>query len=260
MRSAMQTLLLMVILGLIPQLAYGQNWGTVKGRFVVKGEVKELEDLTITKDNGFCGDKLPDPALQVDKDGNLKDVALWLVVDGRGKKAPEPHPSYAEKMKETVVIDNQKCLYVPQVALICTGQPVEFKNSDPIPHNFSTTTFTNPSINNLVQAGGVLPHEFPDEESGPRPASCTIHSWMKSHMVIRESPYMAVSAEDGTFTIENLPVGKHKFQIWHALTGNAKGLKQDGKKVADRKGIIEIEVKPGENDLGDFDFDAKDLK
>lgn len=259
MKTSMLPLLLLGILGLIPQLASGQDWGTVKGRFVVKGAVKDLEALTVTKDNGFCGDKLPDPALQVDKEGNLKDVALWLVVD-RNEEAPEPHPSYAAKMKEAVVIDNQKCLYVPQVALICTGQPVEFKNSDPIPHNFSTSTFTNRQINNLVPAGGMLPHKFPDEESGPRPASCTIHPWMKSYMVIRESPYMAVSADDGTFTIENLPVGKHKFQVWHAQAGNAKGLKQGGKKVADRKGIIEIEVKAGENDLGDFEIDAKDLK
>ena len=30
---------------------------------------------------------------------------------------------------------------------------------------------------------------------------------------------MAVSGEDGTFEIKNIPAGKHEFQLWHEVPG-----------------------------------------
>ncbi|PQO27745.1 hypothetical protein [Blastopirellula marina] len=259
MRTAKFAVLLLGVLGFLSQNAFGQQWGTVKGRFVVNGKVKELADLVVTQDKQFCGNKLPDPALHVDKDGNLQDAALWLYLD-RGAKAPDPHPMYTDKMKQTVVVDNKNCLYAPQVALVCAGQEIEFKNSDPIPHNFKIDGFKNNGINQLVPAGGSIKHTFNAEESAPMNAGCTIHGWMKSHIVMRESPYMAVSAENGTFTIENLPVGKHQFQVWHPIANYVKEMKINGKTVKDRKGIIEIDVQPGDNNLGDIEIDSKLLK
>ena len=88
-------------------------------------------------------------------------------------------------------------------------------------------------------------------------ASCTIHNWMNSRIVMRDSPYMAVSDADGTFTIENLPVGKHQFQVWHPISNYVKEMKIDGKTVKDRKGIIEIDVQQGDNDLGNIVIDSK---
>ncbi|PQO34499.1 hypothetical protein DTL21_13350 [Bremerella cremea] len=259
MRTAKFAVLLLGILGLMTQNASAQQWGTVTGRFVVNGKPNNLKDLTVTQDNQFCGNKIPDPALQVDSEGNLKDAALWLFLD-RGDKAPDPHPMYAAKVKETVVVDNKDCLYDPQVALVCTGQEIEFKNSDPIPHNFKIDGFSNGGINTLVPAGGSMKKKFNSEEKSPMMAGCTIHGWMKSRIVMRDSPYMAVSGENGKFTIENLPVGKHQFQVWHPVSNYVKEMKIDGKTVKDRKGIIEIDVKPGNNDLGDIVIDANLLK
>ncbi len=240
-------------------VAVAQEWGTVKGRFVIDGTAPKLEPLPVTKDQEFCGPTAPDPTIQVGESGGLKNVALWLYL-GRGDDAPPVHPSYAEKAKEPVVVGNKDCLYVPHVAVVQPGQEVHFANQDPIPHNFKVEGFANSSFNNLVPINGVFKHKFDNEERYPMNASCSIHPWMSAKIIVREVPYVGVSGEDGTFVIENLPVGKHQFQVWHEVPGNVKEMELGGKTVKDRRGLIEVEVKPGENDLGDIKISASTLK
>ena len=54
---------------------------------------------------------------------------------------------------------------------------------------------------------------------------------------------------DGTFTIKDLPPGKHSFVAWHESAGG----------FLERK--ITIEVKAGETtDLGDLEYETADFK
>lgn len=259
MRSTILTLLLLSILGLIPQNAFAQRWGTISGRFVVQGIVKDRAAFAVpAAAAGFCGAALRNPAVQVDGKGNLKNVAVWLHVD-RNAQAPQPHPSYAGKTQETVVIDNKGCVYEPRVVAVLVRQTVEFKNSDPIPHNFKVDGFKNASVNQLVGVNGSFEHKFTQEERYPMNATCSIHPWMAGKIIVRESPYMDVSDDNGTFLIENLPVGKHKLQIWHEVPGNVKELTIGGTLYKDRQGLLEIVIQPGDNDLGDLAIDAAQL-
>ena len=57
------------------------------------------------------------------------------------------------------------------------------------------------------------------------PVDCNIHPFMKGHLLVQDHPYMAVSGEDGTFEIKNIPAGKHEFQFWHEAAGYLKNLK-----------------------------------
>ena len=76
-----------------------------------------------------------------------------------------------------------------------------------------------------------------------------MHSWMKGRLLVRHSPYNVMTDKDGNFEIKNLPVGKHKFQFWQ--TRYLQLTNGDGKKLTDRRGTIEIEIKEGETvDLG----------
>ena len=259
MKKTQLALMLLAVIGLCAQSAVAQEWGTVKGRFVVNGNVAMPEAMTVTKDAEFCGPKLPDPSIMVGEKNGLQNVAMWLYLD-RGDDAPAVHPDYAAEAKQPVVIDNKACLYAPHIATVMVGQPVEFKNSDPIPHNFKVEGFANAGMNNLVPVGGVYEHKFDSEERYPMNASCSIHPWMSAKIVVRELPYMAVTGEDGSFEIKNLPVGEHKLQVWHEVPGTIKEMTIGGEKVKDRKGLLEITVKAGENDLGDISIDAGDLK
>ena len=63
---------------------------------------------------------------------------------------------------------------------------------------------------------------------------------------------MAVTDKDGNFEIKNLPVGKHTLQFYHEKCGRVSEAKQGGKTVKIKRGRLELTVKKGENDLGEY--------
>jgi hypothetical protein len=83
---------------------------------------------------------------------------------------------------------------------------------------------------------------------------------MKGHLLSQTHPYMAVSGEDGTFEIKNLPAGKHEIKFWHEAPGNLKDIATKSGK-ADRQGIVKVTIAAGKTlDLGDIKVPAKMLK
>lgn len=62
---------------------------------------------------------------------------------------------------------------------------------------------------------------------------------------------MALTSTTGEFIIKNLPVGKHSFRVWHETCGFVTKVRRDGHEQQWMKGRLEIEIKPGWNDLGD---------
>jgi hypothetical protein len=48
---------------------------------------------------------------------------------------------------------------------------------------------------------------------------CNIHSWMHAFIGVLDHPYFAVSADDGTFEIKNLPPGTYTLAVWQEKLG-----------------------------------------
>ena len=44
---------------------------------------------------------------------------------------------------------------------------------------------------------------------------CEVHSWMTCYLAVFEHPFFAVSKEDGTYTIKNVPDGDYTIHFWH---------------------------------------------
>jgi hypothetical protein len=83
---------------------------------------------------------------------------------------------------------------------------------------------------------------------------------MQGYLLVRNDPYMTVSAADGTFEIKNLPAGEHEFQFWHELSGYLKNCETASGKLG-RTGRIDIEIPAGgEVDLGTIEVPADLLK
>ncbi len=92
-------------------------------------------------------------------------------------------------------------------------------------------------------------------ESLPLKVGCNIHPWESGWVVVRETPYSAVSSAGGYFTIKDLPAGQElEFQLWQESAGYLKHAKIDGVTV-DAKGRFKITLKPGQNSLGDIKVD-----
>jgi hypothetical protein len=233
------------------------EWGSVKGRFVVDGKPPELTPLVVTKDQHCIDSKPVNEAAVVGEDGSLANAVVFLRPPRRGKV--EVHPDYAEKLSEPAVLDNNGCSFKPHVTLVRVGQPFVIKNSDPVGHNTKATLLVNGAFNVTIAAGQEMKTPLTKPERMPLPVNCNIHPWMQGYVLVQDHPYMAVSGEDGTFTIENIPAGKHEFVFWHesGWVQNAKA----GPVKTDRRGVAELTIAAGQSlDLGDIKVPAAKLK
>jgi hypothetical protein len=232
--------------------AVAADWGTVKGKFVFKGDVKP-EKLVPSKDAEFCSKhQLVDEAIVVSDKGELANVFVFLN-PGRGKKV-DVHPD-VKPAAEPKVLDNKGCRFEPHAMTVWTKEPFEVRNSDAgLAHNTNASFFfANTKFNESVPNDAPLKKTFTKSESYPARIVCNIHPWMNAYVLIRDNPYMAVSAADGSFEIANVPAGKQTFAFWHEAPGNLKQLKI-GKDKADRKGQFELDVPAGGTlDLGEIE-------
>jgi hypothetical protein len=179
------------------------------------------------------------------KHHGVRYVVVWL--------DPPPGKYYTlreqdkKRQGEEVVIDQPHCAFIPHVANLFpayydgakevpTGQKLVIKNSAPFLHSIGWPRYHN---NDMVQLnvppnGGRLEFVL-NPEKAALPIGCGIHNWMKGVLWIFEHPYHAVTNEDGTFEISNVPTGVElTFNAWH----------EDGNKYFDKR---KVTLKQGEN-------------
>lgn len=236
----------------------GAGWGTLKGKFVFKGDAQPVE-LNITKDVEFCSKHdLVDESVVVGDNGTLSNVFVFLYTK-RGAKV-DVHPDYEEADLKPAVLDNQGCQFEPRAMTVWTKQSLEIRNSDDgIGHNTNATLRKNPKFNETITNDKPITKQFDKSEPGPAPFACNVHPWMSALVLIRDNPYMAVSNAKGEFEIKNLPAGEHEFVFFHETPGYMKNLPV-GKEKADRKGRVEIEIADGKTvDLGEIVVSEKIL-
>jgi hypothetical protein len=231
------------------------NWGTLRGRFV-HGEATPpgREKIVATKD-AFCMEQMIlDDLLVVGAKGELANVFVFIYVP-RGRKL-DVHESYQETADAEVVLDNNGCSFEPHCLALQVSQTLSIKNSDPVGHN---TNIPN-HFNQIVPQDDPLEYQFKAAAAYPLPVQCNIHPWMSAHLLVRDDPYAAISAEDGSFEIKNIPAGTHEFVFWHerpGLLGNVNA----GKVKTDRRGRMKIEIPAGKIvDLGEIKIPAKSLE
>jgi plastocyanin len=229
------------------------DWGSLKGRFVVDGAPPALPPLVISKDQHCIDSKPVNETVVIGDGGGLANAVVYVFLGRRG--SIDVHPDYEAELEESVVLDNIGCHFVPHVARVRTGQTFVLKNSDPVGHNTNVTGI----FNEIIPAGDERPKTFNRAESLPIPVTCNIHPWMKGHVLVQEHPYMAVSGEDGTFEIKNIPAGNFNFQFWHE-TGYLRDLRFSGGST-NRRGQAELTIAAGETlDLGDIQVPANMLR
>jgi hypothetical protein len=237
------------------------EWGDLTVTFVYDGEPPKAPPANVTSDKPFCGKfHVIDESLLVnEKNGGIANVVMFLYL-GRGDEKPPIHESYAATEKAEVMLDNKHCRFDPHVALLRTTQTLVAGNSDAIGHNTNFTTFVNAAYNKLIPAGGQEKLNFPVEERLPVKVACNIHPWMRGWLVVKEHPYMAVSDTDGKLVIKNLPAGEYTFQVWQEEAGYVREVTVAGKPTEWARGRVTLEIKAGQNDLGEIKIPASLFK
>ena len=150
-------------------------------------------------------------------------------------------------------MDNHNCRFTPRMMAVRTGQVFEFKNSDPIAHNAAVYARRNSPFSEIIAINQPLQKKFAKFETLPVRVDCSIHPWMKAWLVVSEHPYVAVSSEDGSFEIADIPAGEWKFRFWHERPGYLKTLVKGDQPAPLEKGIWVINVTADRTlDLGEL--------
>ena len=254
LNPAINLFVCLFVFALTSQLSAAE-WASLKGRFVFDGTPPTPVEITADKDVEVCGKhKLVNEELVVSDGMGIANVVLFV-----RSKGVTVHPDLEDGSKaDPVILDNKDCRFQPHVGFVQTGQTLTSKNSDSVGHNSNIATMKNSPSNSLVPSNGSSDVTFSSDEAIPASVTCNIHPWMKAYLVIRPNPYGAVSGVDGSFEIENLPVGEElEFQLWHEKGGYLDEFTLGGKKASAKRGRIDFTVEEGGTDLGDIVVDAK---
>jgi len=151
-----------------------------------------------------------DPTLIVGKDGGIANVVVTIDVKGAEVKPAE----------EPIEIDQKMCRFIPHVRVIPEGSKVVFLNSDDVSHNVHTYATKNDTFNRTIAPGSK--EEQTLAKNDKIQVKCDIHDWMSAWVYVTDTPFHAVTGEDGSFEIAGLPPGKYKAELWHERLGREK--------------------------------------
>src|SRR5262249_25304741 len=117
------------------------------------------------------------------------------------------------------MLDQKGCLYHPHVVGVRTGQTLSITSSDQTTHNIHPMPKVNREWNQSQAPGApALDKQFARPEI-MIPVKCNVHPWMKSYIGVVDNPYFAVTGDQGTFDIKNLPPGEYTLEAWHEKYG-----------------------------------------
>lgn len=256
-RQRFWSILALLLLSAVPELVMAQEWGHVRGQFVLKGDVPVPVTLDIERDAEVCGKVgLVDESLVVNKDNRgIRFVAIWL----DSKTAVPVHPDLKD-ISKPVTLDNKDCRFEPRMAALRTGQKLVLKNSDPVAHNAAVYLNRSSPFNEVISGTTPIERIVKNPETLPARVDCSIHAWMKAWLVVTEHPYVAFTDADGKFELKNVPVGTWRFRFWQERRGSLVQVIRNGMEEKLDKGAVSVEVRPGEySDLGTIEIPLEQL-
>jgi plastocyanin len=188
--------------------------GSIGGHVMFTGTPATGEPIDMSDEPQCAAKHTTPPVRGADKagGGGLDDVFVY-VKSGPVTTMQFPTPTEAE------VLDQNGCVYMPHVIALQAGQQLTVRNSDPLMHNVNATPTENRPFNrSQPQAGMEFQQTFTAAEV-MIPVRCDVHGWMEAYIGVTSHPYHAVTANGGTFTLENLPPGDYEIEAWHERYG-----------------------------------------
>jgi plastocyanin len=156
----------------------------------------------------------------LDKEGKpVPDAVVVLAPAAPG--APKPLPT-------KVTILQEKMRFVPAVSLVGVGAQGTFVNNDPGEHhvrasaagfqNFDSGSAGGFELRLDGKADGKPAHSVDArfDKAGPVLLGCHLHASMRAHVFVSDTPWAAVSGNEGFATFDNVPDGPVRIRVWHA--------------------------------------------
>jgi plastocyanin len=124
-----------------------------------------------------------------------------------------PASGAAPMPDQPALMDQLSKQFIPNVLMVRPGQPVEFRNSEDMPHNVSVTRRGSGSE---VFNVGTEPHQkyvHTFDRVGQFDVLCDIHEGMSAIVIVAPGPVTTIAGDDGRFTFSSVPFGSYKLSL-----------------------------------------------
>jgi plastocyanin len=103
-------------------------------------------------------------------------------------------------------------MFTPHLLVVPTGSQVEFPNKDPFFHNVFSLFNGKRFDLGLYESGTSRSVRF--DREGISYIFCNIHPEMGAIVLALNTPYYGISGENGSVTINNVPSGSYRLNVW----------------------------------------------
>ena len=114
---------------------------------------------------------------------------------------------------EPAVMDQYSKQFVPSVLYVRVGQPVEFRNSEDMPHNVGVTRReSGTAIFNV----GTEPHQkyvHAFDRVGQYDVMCDIHEGMEATVIATRGTIATIADDSGRFSLPNVALGSYRLSL-----------------------------------------------
>lgn len=194
--------------------------GSVTGKVLFKGEVPKPKRMLIAKNKEVCGEGYREIVEVAVSNGALANAVV--VIDGIAKGKAW----VAQQQKP--LLDQKGCRFIPGMMVVTKGGDLDILNSDPVLHNIHTYEIIGPARRTLFNVGQPIQGSTITKPLKLRSGEwikveCDAHDFMHAWMFAAPSPYVAVTREDGSFAVADVPPGKYKVRALHPVLGVKEG-------------------------------------
>jgi hypothetical protein len=185
----------------------------VAGHVTVNGTVARPKPLDVSKEPVCAKLRASDPlypeTLVMGQGNAVRNVVVFVSAGAPPSGGAPP---------AAAVFDQLDCHYATHVLAFRVGQEVRISNSDPISHNIHPLAKINREWNK-IQPPGTPAFSYAYESPEFITVKCNIHPWMSGYFAVMNTAYFAVTGDDGSFELPELPPGRYTLTAWHESLG-----------------------------------------
>lgn len=206
------------VLAALTVLAAGARGGrleraaTITGSVTFTGTPPKMRPIDMSKEP-TCASQHTTPILtETVVTGPGSAVQYAVVYISAGEATP------AAASTTAVRYEQKGCQYVPHIAVLQPGQPLEIYNDDKTSHNIHPLAKVNAEWNKSQPPGAPPIHASYDKPEFIA-VKCNVHPWMHGYFAVVATSHVAVTGNDGKFSLAGLPPGTYTVTAWHERFG-----------------------------------------
>ncbi|MEE8366155.1 MAG: carboxypeptidase-like regulatory domain-containing protein [Gammaproteobacteria bacterium] len=193
--------------------------GSISGKVFYPGQVPVPVVFKIAKDNDVCGSGNRSIDYVRVNSGRLTDVVVYLGKVKQGK-------AFDDSQRDATILQ-EGCKFQPFTQIMHNDNNVAIVNEDPVLHNIHTYEIigkAKKTVMNISQPDkGTINKKVKLKRGVAMKIECDAHEFMHGFIFVAKNPYYAQVAEDGTYSIDNIPAGSYKVMAFHGTLGTQKG-------------------------------------